>query len=104
MTRGGYRPYPATNGPYACRDVIVRCGGRGLRTNLDDMVLHSSLLAATADAHRHDLLLAAERYRTAKAVRAWRRVAATVAKPDPIPPPDGHEEIPDEKRRYAVSR
>ena len=33
------------------------------------MVLHSSLTAASAEAHRRDLLVAAERYRTAKAVR-----------------------------------
>ncbi len=68
------------------------------------MVLHSALLAATADAHRQDLLTAAERYRTAKAVRAPRRKVARVGRPDPIPPPDHHEEIRDENRRYAVSR
>jgi hypothetical protein len=84
--------------------VIVRCRGLGLRTNLVVMILHSALLAANAEAHRHDMLAAAERHRTAKAVRAWRRAVATVARPDPIPPTAGHEEIPDENRRYAVSR
>jgi hypothetical protein len=69
------------------------------------MVLHSSLTAATAEAHRRDLLAAAERHRTAKAVRALRRaVAATVARPEPIPPPVHEPEKQDADRRYAVSR
>jgi hypothetical protein len=68
------------------------------------MILHSDLLAASAAAHRQDLLAAAERYRTVKAVRALRRAAAKVGRPDPIPRPAHHEEIRDENRRYAVSR
>lgn len=64
------------------------------------MVLHSSLLAASAEAHRHDLLVDAERYRTAKAVRAaLRRVVRT---PDPPPPREAEKQ--DEECRYAVSR
>ena len=47
------------------------------------MVLHSSLPAASAEAHRHDLLVDAERYRTAKAVRAALRRIVRV--PDPPP-------------------
>jgi hypothetical protein len=63
------------------------------------MVLHSSLLVAAAEAHRRDLLTAAERYRTAKAVRnALRRV---VRAPDP---PRREPEKQDEESRYAMSR
>jgi hypothetical protein len=64
------------------------------------MVLHSTLLAASADAHRRDLLVAAERYRTAKAVRAaLRRVARA-----PDRPPSREAEKRDEECRYAMSR
>ena len=63
------------------------------------MVLHSSLTAASAEVHRHDLLVDAERYRTAKAVRnALRRV---VRAPDP---PRREPEKQDEESRYAMSR
>ena len=64
------------------------------------MVLHSSLTAASAEAHRHDLLVAAERYRTAKAVRAALRRIVRV----PDPPPRSGAEKQDEECRYAVSR
>ena len=64
------------------------------------MVLHSSLTAASAEAHRHDLLVDAERYRTAKAVRAALRRIAGV----PDPPPRSVAEKQDEECRYAVSR
>ena len=64
------------------------------------MLLHSSLLTASAEAHRHDLLVAAERYRTAKAVRAAPR--RVVRAPDPPPRPEA--EKLDEECRYAVSR
>jgi hypothetical protein len=64
------------------------------------MTLHSSLTAASAEAHRHDLLVEAERYRTAKAVRAaLRRV---VRAPDPPPCPEAEKQ--DEECRYAMSR
>jgi hypothetical protein len=68
------------------------------------MVLHSSLTAASAEAHRHDLLVDAERYRTAKAARAAvrRLVRSTTARP-PDPPPREAEKQ-DEECRYAVSR
>ncbi len=64
------------------------------------MALHSSLLAASAEAHQRDLLAAAERYRTAKAVRAATR--RLVREPDP--PPSREPEKQDEECRYAVSR
>ena len=68
------------------------------------MVLHSSLTAASAEAHRHDLLVDAERYRTAKAVRrALRRVARSSVRP-PDPPPRWEAEKQDEECRYAMSR
>jgi hypothetical protein len=64
------------------------------------MVLHSSLTAASAEAHRHDLLVAAERYRTAKTLRAaLRRVVRA-----PDPPPRTEAEKQDEECRYAMSR
>jgi hypothetical protein len=64
------------------------------------MVLHSSLTAASAEAHRHDLLVEAERYRTAKAVRtALRRIVGV-----PDPPTRSDAEKQDEECRYAVSR
>ncbi len=64
------------------------------------MVLHSSLLVAAAEAHRHDLLVDAERHRTAKGVRAaLRRVVRT-----PGDPPRREAEKQDEECRYAVSR
>jgi hypothetical protein len=64
------------------------------------MVLHSSLAAAAAEAHRHDLLVDAERHRTAKAVRAaLRRVVRA-----PDPPPRSEGENQDEECRYAMSR
>ena len=67
------------------------------------MVLHSSLTAASAEAHRHDLIVDAERYRTAKAVRAaWRRAVRGAVRP-PDPPPREAEKQ-DEECRYAVSR
>jgi hypothetical protein len=56
------------------------------------MVLHSSLAAAAAEAHRHDLLVDAERYRTARRVlkdsaRSERRPGGGIARrtPPPIP-------------------
>jgi hypothetical protein len=64
------------------------------------MVLHSALLVASAEAHRHDLLAEAERYRTAKAVRAALR--RSVRAPDRPPPRE--PEKPREECRYAVSR
>ena len=68
------------------------------------MVLHSSLTAASAEAHRRDLLVDAERYRTAKVVRAAlsRVVRSSVRPPDP--PPRWEPEKADEECRYAVSR
>jgi hypothetical protein len=67
------------------------------------MVLHSSLTAASAEAHRRDLIVDAERYRAAKAVRAAvRRAVRSTARP-PDPPPRGTEKQ-DEECRYAVSR
>ena len=69
------------------------------------MVLHSSLTAASAEAHRHDLLVDAERYRTAKAVRrALRAGRARVGRPRTDPPPRREAEKQDEECRYAVSR
>jgi hypothetical protein len=67
------------------------------------MVLHSSLTAASAEAHRRDLIVDAERYRTAKAVRAVvrRAVPSTVRPPDP-PPREAEKQ--DEECRYAVPR
>jgi len=64
------------------------------------MVLHSSLTAASAEAHRRDLLVDAERYRTAKVVRAALRRVVRV----PDPPPRVDAEKQDEECRYAVSR
>ena len=64
------------------------------------MVLHSALLTASAEAHRHDLLADAERYRTAKAVRAALRRSVRA----PGRPPPGEPEKPREECRYAVSR
>jgi hypothetical protein len=64
------------------------------------MVLHSSLLAASAEAHRRDLLADAERYRTAKAVRAALRRLRSA----PDPPSPREAEKRDEECRYAVSR
>lgn len=64
------------------------------------MVLHSSLMAAVAEAHRRDLLADAERHRTAKAVRA--ALCRVVSAPDP--PPLREAEKQDEECRYAVSR
>ena len=64
------------------------------------MILHSTLLAASAEAHRRDLLAAAERYHTAKAVRAALR--HVVRAPDRPPPPEAEKR--DEECRYAVSR
>jgi len=64
------------------------------------MVLHSALLEASAEAHRHDLLASAERYRTAKAVRAALRRAVRA----PDRPPPREVEKPGEECRYAVSR
>jgi hypothetical protein len=64
------------------------------------MVLHSALLTAFAEAHRHDLLADAERYRTAKAVRAaLRRSVRPSERPPPREPEKQREEC-----RYAVSR
>lgn len=70
------------------------------------MVLHSSLTAASAEAHRNDLLVDAERYRTAKAVRAAvRRVVRSTARPPrPPEPPPWEAEKQDEECRYAVPR
>jgi len=66
------------------------------------MILHSSLLAASAEAHRHDLLAEAERYRTAKAVRAvGAALRRAVRAPDP---PPREPEKQDEECRYAMSR
>jgi hypothetical protein len=68
------------------------------------MALHSSLTAASAEVHRHDLLVDAERYRTAKAVRAaLRRVVRTPVRP-PDPPPRWEAGKQGEECRYAVSR
>ena len=91
------------------------------------MVLHSSLTAASAEAHRHDLLVDAERYRTTRRVledsarserravgpsppvrslavrRALRRVVRPSVRP-PDPPPRWEAEKQDEECRYAVSR
>ena len=68
------------------------------------MVLHSSLTAASAEAHRRDLLVDAEHYRTAKAVRsALRRVVRSTGVRPPDPPPREAEKQ-DEECRYAVSR
>ncbi len=86
-------------------DVIARCRGSGLSTSLGDMLLHSSLAAAVADAHRRDLLVAAEHYRTASIVRAARRALRSAVRwPDPPPQIPRQERNNDADRRYAVSR
>jgi hypothetical protein len=73
--------------------------------NLVNMVLYSSLTAASADAHRHDLLVAAERYHTASILRAARRALRSAVRwPDPPPQIPRQERNTDAERRYAVSR
>jgi hypothetical protein len=69
------------------------------------MILHSSLAAASAEAHRHDLLVAAERYRTASVLKAARRALRSAVRwPDPPPQIPRHEQNTGADRRYAVSR
>ncbi len=86
-------------------DVIARCGWPGLSTNLVHMILHSSLAAATADTHRRDLIVAAERYHTAAVIRRARRALRSAVRwPDPPREIPRQDENTTANRRYAVSR
>jgi hypothetical protein len=66
------------------------------------MFLNSTFSAIEADAHRQALRADAENYRLAKLVRAARRRVRRAA--PPTPPEVRPERIPEEERRYAVSR
>ncbi|MDT7578314.1 MAG: hypothetical protein QOH17_4647 [Pseudonocardiales bacterium] len=69
------------------------------------MILHSSLAAASADAHRRDLVVAAERYHTAAILRAARRTLRSAVRwPDPPPRIPRQEQNTAADRGYAVSR
>jgi hypothetical protein len=110
---GGKGPYPRSPAAGVEHDVVVRCGGWGLRPNLGHMLIDLSYLAARSEYHRAELLADAEVFRLARlarrANRRRRRATPASGPPQETPTADRHELTPAtgddaSERRYAVPR